>query len=424
VRTVALVLLALVGTVRAASVGELEDRIGEEKRELLRMRAELEDGRRHLREISQKAKDQEAQLKQVESNISLGGRILQRLDSTESLYRDLVQRSKGELDAATESLKGRRELLARRIRQMYEKGRPRPEVSWIGRSDPQEWMRTLMDFQAVVRSDRTLISMVRVRQRAASRQLQAHRTRVEGLREISEQKKDDLAQLEEEHTAKAGNLAELKSKEDQERKRLSQLESSQKALAKLLTDLEHRREKAQEEKRRAEGEAKKREEQHRKDVIQRRKQGKSPPPPVKIEPAVVEDKVLAGPPPGRKGLCWPVQGAILSRFGLETNPVLKTVTRNLGIEIAGKALQPVLSAAGGRVAAVTQLPGRGTTVILEHPGGYFSIYGQLSRTRVSEGQAVSACSEVGTLAVDKPPRVYFEYRHNLKAEDPLEWLTR
>lgn len=423
-RTVALVLLALVGTVRAASVGELEDRIGEEKRELLRMRAELEDGRRHLREISQKAKDQEAQLKQVESNISLGGRILQRLDSTESLYRDLVQRSKGELDAATESLKGRRELLARRIRQMYEKGRPRPEVSWIGRSDPQEWMRTLMDFQAVVRSDRTLISMVRVRQRAASRQLQAHRTRVEGLREISEQKKEDLAQLEEERTAKAGNLAELKSKEDQERKRLSQLESSQKALAKLLTDLEHRREKAQEEKRRAEGEAKKREEQHRKDVIQRRKQGKSPPPPVKIEPAPMEDKVLAGPPPARKGLCWPVQGAILSRFGLETNPVLKTVTRNLGIEIAGKALQPVLSAAGGRVAAVTQLPGRGTTVILEHPGGYFSIYGQLSRTRVSEGQPVSACSEVGTLAVDKPPRVYFEYRHNLKAEDPLEWLTR
>jgi septal ring factor EnvC (AmiA/AmiB activator) len=424
VRILPLLALTLACAARAASVGELEDRIGEEKRELSRMRAELDEGRRHLREIGQKAKDQEAQLKQVESNIALGDRILQRLDSTEALYRDLVRRSEQELNTATENLKGRRGLLARRIRQMYEKGRPRPEVAWIGRSDPQEWMRNLRDFQAVVRSDRNLITMVRVRQKVAGRQLQAHRARVEGLSEISEQKKQDLAQLEQERSAKAESLAELKSKADEERKRLAQLESSQKALTKLLSDLEHRREKAQEDKRRAEGEAKKREEQHRKDVIQRKKQGKAPPPPVKIEPPVVEDKVLAGPPPARKGLCWPVQGAILSRFGLETNPVLKTVTRNLGIEIAGKAFQPVLSAATGRVAAVTQLPGRGTTVILEHPGGYFSIYGQLSKTRVSEGQAVSACTEVGTLAADKPPRVYFEYRHNLKAEDPLEWLTR
>ena len=114
----------------------------------------------------------------------------------------------------------------------------------------------------------------------------------------------------------------------------------------------------------------------------------------------------------------------MSKFGLEKNPVLGTVTRNLGIEIAGKADQIVVSAAGGRVAAITELPGRGKTVILEHAGGYFSIYGQLDKITVSVGQDLSACAGVGHLAPEKPPRVYFEYRHNLKAEDPLEWLTR
>ena len=428
-------LLSLWGVGQAASVEELEDRIGDEKRELSKMRSDLEDGRRRLREISEKAKNQEAELAQVESNLQLGERILQRLDSTESLYGDLVRRSELDLRAATDSWKGRRILLARRIRQMYEKGRPRPEVAWIGHSDPDEWARTLADFRSVVRADRDLLDMVQARRRQAAFQLQAHRLRVAGLEEIAAQKKADLSQLEQERQSKAGTLADLKNKEGQERKRLADLEASQKALTQLLTNLEHRREKAEDDRRRAEEDAKKREadrkkaeEQRRKEVVQRRKEGKPPPPPVKVAPppppAPLEDKALAGPPPARKGLCWPVQGMVLSRFGLEKNPVLGTVTRNLGIEISGKPEQSVVSAASGRVAAVTQLPGRGTTVILEHPGGYFSIYGQLSRVRVSEGQAVAACAEVGTLAPLLPPRVYFEYRHNLKAEDPLEWLTR
>lgn len=429
-----LLLLSLWTLGRAASVEELEDRIGEEKKALSRMRSELDEGRRHLREISEKAKNQQAELAQVESNLQLGDQILQRLDSTESLYQDLVQRSQIELKTATDSWRGRRALLARRIRQMYEKGRPRPEVAWIGRSDPDEWARTLADFRSVVRADRDLLDMVQARQREAGRQLRAHRLRVEGLEEISEQKKAELAQLEQARQSKAGTLADLKSKESQERKRLSDLEASQRVLTQLLTNLERRREKAEDDRRRAEDDAKKREdarkradEQRRREAVQRKKEGKPPPPPAKAPPPPpppVQDKVLAGPPPARKGLCWPVQGMVLSRFGLEKNPVLGTVTRNLGIEISGKPGQSVVSAASGRVAAVTELPGRGTTVILEHPGGYFSIYGQLSRTRVSEGQAVAACAEVGTLAPLLPPRVYFEYRRNLKAEDPLEWLTR
>jgi septal ring factor EnvC (AmiA/AmiB activator) len=408
----------------AASVSELEDRIGEEKKELTRMREELEEGRRRVRELSEKARDQEAQLQQVEANMQLGNKLLQAIDSTEVHYRDLVSRSQKEVALATEGWRARRALLAHRMRQMYEKGRPRPEVSWIGRSDPGEWARTLADFRSVVRADQDLLDLVRAREKAARHELHAHQLRVDGLVEVSEQKKKDLADLETERKSKAGNLAELRGREAEERKRLADLEASQKALAQLLGELEKRREKAEEEARRREEERKKLEEQHRKEVAAHKKQGKPPPPPIKIEPPPKEDKALAGPPPAKKGLCWPVQGSILSRFGLETNPVLGTVTRNLGVEIGGKQGQPVLSAAGGRVAAVTQLPGRGTTVILEHPGGYFSIYGQLARTKVSEGQAVSACSEVGTLAPLAPPRVYFEYRHNLKAEDPLEWLTK
>lgn len=398
------------------------------------MRSELEEGRRKLKELGERAKNQEDELQQVESNLQLGAKILQRLDSTENLYKDLVAKSETEVRSTTSAWRERRQLLSRRIRQMYEKGRPDPASALIS-GETGGWGRVVADFRAVARADRTLMELVRARQTVAKRELTAHRNRVAGLEEIASQKKKDVAELETERESKAGSLAVLRQGEEKERRRLADLEASQKVLTQLLTDLERRREKLKEERRKAEEEAKRLAEEHRaaeerrkKEAAKRKKEGKPPPPPVKEvpkpPPPPPEDKALAGPPPARKGLCWPVQGAVLSRFGLEKNPILGTVTRNLGIEVAGKSGQSVVSAAPGRVAAVTQLPGRGTTVILEHPGGYFSVYGQLSKTRVKEGDPVTACAEVGTLAPDNPPRVYFEYRHNLKAEDPLEWLTR
>ena len=430
-----LILVGLWGA-HGQTVSELEDRIGEEKRELSRMRAELEEGRRRLKEIADKARDEESQLTQVESNVKLGEKLLGSLDSTETLYRELVAKSQVEASRAASTWRDRRRLLAVRIRQMYMKGRPSPQVSWIGKSDPSEWGRTLADFRAVVKADRSLIELVKAREAAARHQLQAHRRRVQGLEEISEQKRQDLAQLEVERKTKAGTLSELRSKQESESTRLANLEASQQMLEKLLADLEKRREKAEVERRKAEEEAKKREEDHkrreeerRREALKRKKEGKPPPPPIAKEPPPPpplpkEDQAISGPPPAKNGLCWPVQGPILSKFGLEKNRTLGTVTRNLGVEIGGKADQKVVSAVSGRVAAITELPGRGHTVILEHAGGYFSIYGQLGRIKVSVGEAVAACAELGRLAPDSPPRVYFEYRHNLKAEDPLEWLTR
>lgn len=418
------------------TVADLEDRIGEEKRELTRMRAELQEGRRRLKEISEKARNQEAELTQVESNVRLGEKLLSSLDSTEALYQELVSKSQVEATRAASTWRDRRKLLATRIRQMYVKGRPSPQVSWIGKSDPSEWGRTLADFRAVVRADRNLIELVKTREAAARHELLAHQRRVQGLEEISGQKRQELTRLEQERESKSGVLTELRSNEESERKRLATLEASQRMLEKLLTDLERRREKAEIERRRAEEEARKREEeQKRRDEEQRReaqkrkKEGRPPPPPLKALPPPPPpppkiDQAIAGPAPAKQGLCWPVQGPILSKFGLEKNPTLGTVTRNLGVEIGGKTDQKVLSAGSGRVAAITELPGRGQTVILEHAGGYFSIYGQLGRIKVSVGDAVAACAELGRLAPDTPPRVYFEYRHNLKAEDPLEWLTR
>jgi len=437
----------------ASGTSELEARIGEQRQELERLKDELRAGRRRVKELENQAQSQAEQIKLVEENVAMQQRVVEQIDSTEALYRNLLQHSARDVNAAVKSWQERRALLSRRVVALYKHGRPQPGRAWIGQKDPGAWLRTLQGLRAVVRSDESLLKSVRDREQAARALVVAHRARVAGLEEVAQMRKAELDSLETTREERTTRLATLEGQRQSEQTRLDQLEASQVMLEQILTNLEIRRrqeeerqiaeEKArvaaeekqrkEEERQRREEEArrKREEEKHRKEVERSKRENRPPPPPPpppppvvpKERPRIVESR-QEGPPPAKKGLCWPVRGPVLSGFGLQKNPVLGTVTRNLGVEIQGKAGQTVVASAAGTVAAVTRLPGRGATVIVQHAGGYFSIYAQLERIQVSAGDKIAACAEIASLEDGSPPRVYFEYRHNLKAEDPLEWLTR
>lgn len=457
-RALGLVVLAfLMATTQASAAGtsELEARISDQKQELERLKDELRQGRKRVKELENQAQNQAQEIRLVEQNVAMQERLLEQIDSTEALYQSLLKSSAREVNAAVKSWQERRALLSGRVVALYKHGRPEPGQAWIGKKDPGAWLRTLQGLRAVVRADEALLQSVRRREEAARQAVSAHKARVQGLAEIAQLRKAELDSLENSRQEQTTRLASLEDLRKSEQTRLDQLEASQAMLEKILTALELKRrqeeerriaeEKAQaaEEARLAREDARKRKEEdarrkreaekHRKELEKAKRENKPPPPPPPPPPEVVETprerpRIVTskqeGPPPARKGLCWPVRGPILSKFGLQKNPVLGTVTRNLGVEIQGKAGQSVQAAAGGTVAAVTHLPGRGATVILQHAGGYFSIYGQLERIQVAAGDKVDACSSIASLEDGTPPRVYFEYRHNLKAEDPTEWLTR
>lgn len=448
------ILLAVSVARGAATASDLEARIGEQKQELQRLREELREGRKRVQELESRARDQAEGIQAVERNLVMQQRILAQIDSTEKLYRTLVKTSAREVNSAVASWQERRAILSRRVVTLYKHGRPHPGQAWIQSGDPGVWLRTLEGLRAIVRADEMLLESVRSREQTARKALAAHNRRVKGLEEIARLRQAEVDSLETSKAVQTTRLASLEDERKAEQVRLDQLEASQAMLEKLLVELEKKRleeearriaaEKARkaeearlrkaEEKRQKELDArrKREEERHRKEVERSKREKKPPPPPLPPEEEVrpreriqvAETPTPEGTPPAKNGLCWPVRGAILSKFGLQKNPVLGTVTRNLGVEIQGKSGQSVVASASGTVAAVTHLPGRGNTVILQHPGGYFSIYGQLERIRVATGDKVEACNPIASLEDGSPPRVYFEYRHNLKAEDPLEWLTR
>lgn len=120
-----------------------------------------------------------------------------------------------------------------------------------------------------------------------------------------------------------------------------------------------------------------------------------------------------------------VKGMIEVGFGNVVNPRFNTVTIQKGIDIRGALGAKVLSVGVGTVAFSGWLKGYGNLVIIDHGGGYHSLYAHLAHSlveagnEVEEGEEIAAVGDTGSL---KGPYLYFEIRKQGQAIDPAPWL--
>src|SRR6185503_3647276 len=125
-------------------------------------------------------------------------------------------------------------------------------------------------------------------------------------------------------------------------------------------------------------------------------------------------------------LDWPVDGPLIYTFGraVQAN---NTAIRWNGVGIQSAVGSTVRSVASGKVVSVRQLGTYGLTVIVEHGGGDYSIYGSLARADVREGQTIGKGDSVGSVGIsdpELPAHLHFEIRHGGPAMDPVTWLRR
>ncbi len=123
-------------------------------------------------------------------------------------------------------------------------------------------------------------------------------------------------------------------------------------------------------------------------------------------------------------LDWPLEGSIIYRFGRVVNPN-NTTTRWNGIGIAASSGADVKSVSSGQVVLADVMGTYGNTVILEHGGGDYSVYGSLSRMAVGKGSRVTKGQVLGSIGATDPalpPHLHFEIRRGGPAVDPLTWL--
>lgn len=130
----------------------------------------------------------------------------------------------------------------------------------------------------------------------------------------------------------------------------------------------------------------------------------------------------------------PLEGDVVTAFSMEElvyNATLGDWRTHDGVDIAAEAGTSVLAASSGTVLSVEEDPLMGTTVVLEHAGGYQTTYANLQAEpqvavgdTVSAGQIIGAVGDTAAAEASQGPHLHFSVTKDGEPVDPQEFLSQ
>lgn len=123
-------------------------------------------------------------------------------------------------------------------------------------------------------------------------------------------------------------------------------------------------------------------------------------------------------PPSASGLVWPTAGPVTSPYGPRWGRL------HAGIDIGAPTGTPIYAANSGTVIMGCG-GGYGNCVLVDHGGGFITLYAHQSAMYVSDGQQVSRGQNIGAVGCTGSctgPHLHFETRINGAAQNPMNYL--
>ena len=123
----------------------------------------------------------------------------------------------------------------------------------------------------------------------------------------------------------------------------------------------------------------------------------------------------------------PSAGSLSSPFGVRRDPIRKRRKKfHRGLDFHGKRGDPVHAAGPGIVVLAKRKGGYGRAVFIDHGLGVQTRYAHLNRIEVSEGEYVTAGTDIGKIGStgrSTGPHLHFEVRLHGTAVDPREAMA-
>ena len=126
-------------------------------------------------------------------------------------------------------------------------------------------------------------------------------------------------------------------------------------------------------------------------------------------------------------LPWPVQGPIIRKFGTSKNSNTGVVTENVGIDIQANSGAFVKSVLDGVVSTITYIRGHGNIIIIDHGGGFSTVYAQIDKITVHENEYVQKGNAIASVVKAEDgsvSKLHFEVWGNQNKLNPEIWLIR
>ena len=125
---------------------------------------------------------------------------------------------------------------------------------------------------------------------------------------------------------------------------------------------------------------------------------------------------------------WPLPAAnnvITCKWGMRTHPVTRKYKLHTGIDLRASTGTKVYAANGGEVTTSGYSSAWGNYIIINHGGGYTTLYAHLSRRNVSKGKKVKQGDVIGlsgNTGYSTGPHLHFEINQNGTSKNPLDWF--
>lgn len=356
-----------------------------EKQQLIKQTKKVES------KISSELTRIERSLKEKESSLTSLHKEMKVVESGISATQKQIQLTVAELDK-------KKAQISRRITSLYKAGEMGSVRIFFSSGTLPQALENQRYMQSVLEQDRKLFN-----------EYQSKLQQLQGLKDSLERE----AAKKEKLTAKIqSKKQEIESEKSKKAAYLTQVRQEKKGYQASLKEL-------QENARRLQSMVEKLEARSRKSYSH--KDEKKPVPGEHYQPPLTDRGFGAQ----RGRLSLPVAGEIKSRFGKHKHAEFNSFTFNNGITFSAAMNADIKSVFDGEVIFAEKFKGYGNMLIIDHGGGYFTLYANASKIVKKVGASVrrnEVVAHVGDSDAANGPQLYFEIRYQGKPVDPGPWL--
>jgi septal ring factor EnvC (AmiA/AmiB activator) len=400
---------APLGAQQVDEIRQSQQRLEEIRRERTRLRQEMEKIRGRVHDLS-------SEVSNLERQVSTSADLLRELDFQITDTDRQIAETTRDLLTTQDHLAERTAILHRRLRDIYKRGPLHTAQVLLAAESFSDLLNRYKYLFLIARRDRALVSEVAALRNQLTMRERALERGMRDLHQLKDEKSTEFSQLQGLEEQRRRTLTSARSQERTTSRRIDQLAADERRITNLIATLERKRKEAE----RAAAAARLAAERA---AAERAKSGAPARTPVAPAPAAPAAAKITRASAG--SLPWPVNGRLLYRFGRAVQPN-GTVLRWNGIGIQAPLGQPVRAVAAGTVVLASPFEGYGPTVVVDHGGGYYSLYLYLREISVKEGSAVTAGQAVGTVGGQETPHgPHLEFQLRApggEAVDPLVWL--
>lgn len=346
----------------------------ERKRELQDVNRQIQIRKKQIQENERMQRNVLEELERLDRDINSTRQNLESLNTKLAELQVNIKAAEKELQKAEVALAERTGIMHQRLNDIYTEG----SVSYL---DVLFQATSLTDF--LTRFD--LMQRIAEQDIKLMQELAAEREKIERRKKDLEAKRDRLAYLQEQTRARQSYLT---ARSEERKELLDQLETQKEAYERALDELEAT--------------------SRRLTQLIQQMQAKNP-----------------TPRRGTGRFIWPVSGPVTSSFGMRYHPVLHQYRMHTGIDIGAPFGEAVAAADGGTVIYTGWLGGYGQVVLVDHGGGYATLYAHLSSIAVGNGSQVrqgQTIGYVGSTGWSTGPHLHFEVRVNGDPQNPANYL--